>query len=186
MKKILAIFILIVVCTTLFSCNSGKNNVDTDDSVNTFESTETEDLSKKLSEMGEMDFTIVSDNGKEIIPYKYYYGGQLYGSSDEMTYFGTGKILGFDINECIDKMPEIAVQNGFSVKTDKNVDVVDTIEVFDANGEKIYSGDVSVENIKALSGGKDCIVSLTVRRNGTGKYSDEYSMYLMLIKVRFE
>ena len=83
-------------------------------------------------------------------------------------------------------MPEIAVQNGFSVKTDKNVDVVDTIEVFDANGEKIYSGDVSVENIKALSGGKDCIVSLTVRRNGTGKYSDEYSMYLMLIKVRFE
>ena len=42
------------------------------------------------------------------------------------------------------------------------------------------------ENIKALSGGKDCIVSLTVRRNGTGKYSDEYSMYLMLIKVRFE
>ena len=165
MKKTLAIFILIVVCTTLFSCNSGKNNVDTDDSVNTSESTETEDLSKKLSEMGEMDFTIVSD---------------------EMTCFGTGKILGFDINECIDKMPEIAVQNGFSVKTDKNVDVVDTIEVFDANGEKIYSGDVSVENIKALSGGKDCIVSLTVRRNGTGKYSDEYSMYLMLIKVRFE
>ena len=77
MKKTLAIFILIVVCTTLFSCNSGKNNVDTDDSVNTSESTETEDLSKKLSEMGEMDFTIVSDNGKEIIPYKYYYGGQL-------------------------------------------------------------------------------------------------------------
>ena len=68
MKKTLAIFILIVVCTTLFSCNSGKNNVDTDDSVNTSESTETEDLSKKLSEMGEMDFTIVSDNGKEIIP----------------------------------------------------------------------------------------------------------------------
>lgn len=186
MKKILAIFILTVVCTTLFSCNSGKNNVDTDDSGNMSKSTETEDLSKKLSEMGEMDFTIVSDNGKESIPYKYYYGGQLYGSSDEMTYFGTGKILGFDINECIDKMPEIAVQNGFSVKTDKNVDVVDTIEVFDANGEKIYSGDVSVENIKALSGGKDCIVSLTVRRNGTGKYSDEYSMYLMLIKVRFE
>lgn len=175
MKKILAIFILIAVCTALFSCD-GKNNVDADDFGNT---------SKTLSEMGEMSFTVVSDSGEEIVPYKYYFGGQLYGSGDEMIYFGTGKIIGFDVKTYIDMIPEITVKNGFAVRTDENVDVFDTASVFDANGEKIYSGDVSVGNIKALSGGKDCIVSLTVRRNGTGKYSDEYSMYLMLIKVKF-
>ncbi len=175
MKKILAIFILIAVCTALFSCD-GKNDVNPEASENT---------SKTLSEMGEMSFTVVSDSGEKIVPYKYYFGGQLYGSGDEMTYFGTGKIIGFDVKTYIDMIPEITVKNGFAVRTDENVDVFDTASVFDANGEKIYSGDVSVGNIKALSGGKDCIVSLTVRRNGTGKYSDEYSMYLMLIKVKF-
>ncbi len=176
MKKIPAIFILIAVCAALFSCGGGKNNIDTDDLGNT---------SKTLSEMGEMSFTVVSDNGEEIVPYKYYYGGQLYGSGNEMTYFGTGKILGFDVKTYIDMIPEITVKNGFSVRTDENVDVFDTVGVFDTNGDKIYSGETSVGSIKAVCGGKDCIVRLTVRRSGEGRYSDEYSMYLMLIKVKF-
>ena len=83
-------------------------------------------------------------------------------------------------------IPEVTVKNGFTVKTDKNVDVFDTVGVFDTNGEKVYSGDATLENIKAASGGEDCIVRLTVRRNGEGRYSDEYSMYFMLVKVKFE
>ncbi len=82
-------------------------------------------------------------------------------------------------------IPEITVKNGFSVRTDENVDVFDTVGVFDTNGDKIYSGETSVGSIKAVCGGKDCIVRLTVRRSGEGRYSDEYSMYLMLIKVKF-
>ncbi len=183
MKKIVAIFLLVIMCATLFACVADKGG---QSGSGTSPQTTDECASKKLSEMGEMNFTFVSDKGGDVTPYRYYYGGQLYGSDDEMTYFGTGKILGFDIKTCIDMIPEVTVKNGFTVKTDKNVDVFDTVGVFDTNGEKIYSGDASLENIKAASGGEDCIVRLTVRRSGEGRYSDEYSMYLMLVKVRFE
>lgn len=182
MKKIFAIFLVAAMCAALFSCvasNDGQNGNGTSPQT-------TESASKKLSEMGEMNFTVVSDKGGEVAPYRYYYGGQLYGSGDGLTYFGTGKILGFDIKTCIDKIPEMTVKNGFTVKTDKNVDVFDTVGVFDTNGEKIYSGDASLENIRAVSDGKNCIVQLTAKRSGEGRYLDEYSMYLMFVKVRFE
>lgn len=183
MKKIFAIFLLVIMCTALFACVADKGG---QSGSGTSSQTTDGSASKKLSEMGEMNFALVSDNGREIAPYKFYYGGQLYGSDDEMTYFGTGKILGFDIKTCIDLIPEMTVKNGFAVKTDKNVDVFDTVGIFDTNGEKIYSGDASLENIRAVSDGKDCIVRLTVRRSGEGRYLDEYSMYLMFVKVRFE
>lgn len=182
MKKIFAIFLVAAMCAALFSCvasNDGQNGSGTSPQT-------TESISKKLSEMGEMNFTVVSDKGGEVAPYRYYYGGQLYGSGDGLTYFGTGKILGFDIKTCIDKIPEMTVKNGFSVRTDKNVEVYNTVSVFDSDGKKIYSGDVSVGNIKSVSDGKNCIVQLTAKRSGEGRYSDEYSMYLMLIKLAFE
>lgn len=183
MKKIFAIFLLVIMCTALFACVADKGG---QSGSGTSSQTTDESASKKLSEMGEMNFTLASDKDGDVTPYKYYYGGQLYGSDDEMTYFGTGKILGFDIKTCIDLIPEMTVKNGFAVKTDKNVDVFDTVGVFDTNGEKIYSGDASLENIRAVSDGKNCIVQLTAKRSGEGRYSDEYSMYLIFVKVRFE
>lgn len=182
MKKIFAIFLVAAMCAALFSCvasNDGQNGSGTSPQT-------TESASKKLSEMGEMNFTVVSDKGGEVAPYRYYYGGQLYGSGDGLTYFGTGKILGFDIKTCIDKIPEMTVKNGFTVKTDKNVDVFESISVFDRSGETIYSGSCSTENIRSVSGGEDCVVLLTVKRSGEGSYSDEYSMYLILVKLKFE
>ena len=92
----------------------------------------------------------------------------------------------FDIKEFIEEIPEVTVKNGFSVRTDKNVEVYNTVSVFDSDGKEIYSGDVSVGNIKSVSDGKNCIVQLTAKRSGEGRYSDEYSMYLMLIKLAFE
>ena len=183
MKKIFAVFLIAIMCVTLFACGAGKESQNTGSRT---ENTTPDDTSKKLSETGEMNFALVSDNGREIAPYKFYYGGQLYGSGNEITYFGTGKLLGFDVKELIEEIPEVTVKNGFAVKTDKNVDVFDTVGVFDTNGEKIYSGDASLENIRAVSDGKSCIVQLTAKRSGEGRYSDEYSMYLMFVKVRFE
>lgn len=182
MKKIFSIFLIAAVCAALFSCAANGEGRSTDGQ----SKQTTETASKRLSEMGEMNFTVVSDKGENIIPYRYYYGGQLYGSGDELTYFGTGKILGFDIKTCIDSIPEMTVRDGFAVITDKNVDVFESISIFDCGGEKIYSGNCSTSNIRSASGGKDCVVSITVKRSGEGRYSDEYSMYLMLIKLKFE
>lgn len=182
MKRISAIFLIAAMCVALFSCSA--NNEWRNTGGQSTQTTET--VSKKLSEMGEMNFTVVSDKGGDVIPYRYYYGGQLYGSGDELTYFGTGKILGFDIKNCIDNISEVTVRDGFTVRTDKNVDVFESISIFDRDGEKIYSGNCSTSSIRSVSGGKDCVVSITVKRSGEGRYSDEYSMYLMLIKLKFE
>ena len=183
MKKIFAVFLIAIMCVTLFACGAGKESQNTGSRP---ENTTPDDTSKKLSEAGEMNFALVSDNGREIAPYKFYYGGQLYGSGNEITYFGTGKLLGFDVKELIEEIPGVTVKNGFSVRTDKNVEVYNTVSVFDSDGKEIYSGDVSVGNIKSVSDGKNCIVQLTAKRSGEGRYSDEYSMYLMLIKLAFE
>lgn len=145
MKKIFAVFLIAIMCVTLFACGAGKESQNTGSRT---ENTTPDDTSKKLSETGEMNFALVSDNGREIAPYKFYYGGQLYGSGNEITYFGTGKLLGFDIKEFIEEIPEVTVKNGFSVRTDKNVEVYNTVSVFDSDGKEIYSGDVSVGNIK--------------------------------------
>ena len=183
MKKIFAIFLLVIMCTALFACVADKGG---QSGSGTSSQTTDESASKKLSEMGEMNFTLASDKDGDVTPYRYYYGGQLYGSGDGLTYFGTGKILGFDIKTCIDKIPEMTVKNGFTVKTDKNVDVFESISVFDRRGETIYSGSCSTENIRSVSGGEDCVVRLTVKRSGEGSYSDEYSMYLILVKLKFK
>ena len=95
MKKIFAVFLIAIMCVTLFACGAGKESQDTGSRT---ENTTPDDTSKKLSETGEMNFALVSDNGREIAPYKFYYGGQLYGSGNEITYFGTGKLLGFDLS----------------------------------------------------------------------------------------
>ena len=102
MKKIFAVFLIAIMCVTLFACGAGKESQNTGSRT---ENTTPDDTSKKLSETGEMNFALVSDNGREIAPYKFYYGGQLSGSGNEISFFVTGKLLGLDITHFFADIP---------------------------------------------------------------------------------